>query len=149
MQDRDAAKCLWSEGTGNEAYNSLPIPTDLGAAGASYKWRQTLTHVDIFVPLPLGTTAKQVTVDLTPSSIRVIVQERTVLSGSLFRAIKCDESTWFMQVTMPGRAGAAVMLLRGRCGLLAARRPCCMLRSGGWAGWTTAVVQASDDASWT
>lgn len=82
----------------NAAFDAVRVDPALGVVGASYKWRQTLTHVEVYVPLPPGTMSKDVLVELTPTFLRIVVQERQIIAGELFRAIKCDESTWFIQV---------------------------------------------------
>lgn len=35
-----------------------------------YEWNQTLTNVDIFVPMPPGVKAKQLFVDITKNNIK-------------------------------------------------------------------------------
>lgn len=42
------------------AWDSLTIPAGMGLAGTGYKWRQNLSHVEVFVKLPLTVAHKQV-----------------------------------------------------------------------------------------
>ena len=64
-------------------------------AALPYKWRQTLADVDITVPVPSGTRAKGLTVELKRSSISVGLKgQPPILSGALCREIKVDDSTW-------------------------------------------------------
>lgn len=64
-------------------------------AALPYKWRQTLADVDITVPVPVGTRAKGLTVELKRSSISVGLKgQPPILSGKLCKEIKVDDSTW-------------------------------------------------------
>lgn len=80
-----------------ESYLSIELPQDLGLDCGGYKWRQNQSHVDVFVPLPEGTSLQHIQVDLKPATIFVSVHERTILKGALYRDIKVEESTWFIQ----------------------------------------------------
>jgi CS domain len=80
-----------------ESYAAIDLPTGLGMECSGYKWRQNQSHVEVFIPLPPGTTSRQIDLTLTPSSISVTVQERPILRGALFHEIKAEESTWYIQ----------------------------------------------------
>lgn len=49
-------------------------------AALPYRWTQTLEHVEVSVPVPEGTRAKQVQVDLKRTRLRVAVQGNEVVS---------------------------------------------------------------------
>lgn len=80
----------------SQEYESITVPTDLGLECSAYKWRQNQSHVEIFIPLPESFDKSKVQVDISPSAIRVELDERPILSGKLFQDIKQDESTWYI-----------------------------------------------------
>lgn len=80
-----------------EAYSAIELPQELGMECPGYKWRQNQSQVEIFIPLPEGTAHRHLQVTLTTSTIAVTVHERPVLRGKLFREIKAEESTWYIQ----------------------------------------------------
>lgn len=47
----------------------------------------------------------QVVVELTPTFLAISVDEKPVLGGALYREIKRDESTWYIQVGAGPRGG--------------------------------------------
>lgn len=79
-----------------QGYDSITVPADLGLECPAYKWRQNQSHVEIFIPLPESCDKSKVTVSLSPSTIKVELDERPILSGKLFQNIKEDESTWYI-----------------------------------------------------
>eukprot|EP00878_Enallax_costatus_P046281 GHUV01056063.1.p1 GENE.GHUV01056063.1~~GHUV01056063.1.p1 ORF type:complete len:118 (-),score=31.36 GHUV01056063.1:27-380(-) len=44
----------------DEPWDSLVIPEGTGLSSTGYKWRQNLSHVEVFVKLPATITPKQV-----------------------------------------------------------------------------------------
>lgn len=79
------------------ALAALDVPRELGARCADYTWRQSQTHVEVFVPLRPGTTRAAIEVELTPARLRVQVDGRPAVDGQLWREVKAEESTWFVQ----------------------------------------------------
>jgi len=79
------------------SYLAIDIPRDLGIACSSYKWRQTQSHVEIFVPLPDGMSASKVSVTVSPTRLSILFDERPILKGTLYRDVKAEESTWYIQ----------------------------------------------------
>jgi hypothetical protein len=82
--------------TATEADKDLLKPTsENGYDFGSYSFGQTLTGVDIFVPLKPGLKSRDVDVRITTSSISVGLKgEKPVLEGKLHDRIKSDDSTW-------------------------------------------------------
>lgn len=80
-----------------ESYAAIELPCELGMECHGYKWRQNQSHVEIFIPLPAGTTLKHINITLTTTTIHVAVQERPIIKGKLYKEIKAEESTWFVQ----------------------------------------------------
>lgn len=79
------------------SYLAIDIPPGLGMDCGSYRWRQSQSHVEIFLPLPDGLSSSKVSVVLQPQYIAVEFDEKPKLKGQLYRAIKADESTWYCQ----------------------------------------------------
>jgi hypothetical protein len=53
-----------SKAVSQKVWEDIDVPQDLGLTFTHYKWRQNLSHVELFVRLPDGCTAKQVRVYL-------------------------------------------------------------------------------------
>lgn len=85
----------------SQSYRQIDIPRDLGIDCGSYKWRQNQSYVEVFIPLSDYTfqeaTDPKVAVDLQPKRLRVEINGRPILKGGLYREIKAEESTWYMQ----------------------------------------------------
>ncbi len=79
------------------SYLAIDIPRDLGLDCGTYRWRQNQSHVEIFVPLPEGLSTANVAVTLSTTRMCVELDERPALKGQLYREIKADESTWYVQ----------------------------------------------------
>ena len=71
-------------------------------AALPYRWTQALDHVEVSVPVPEGTRAKQVRVDLGRTRLCVVVQGTTVVEvraalltqGELAKPVRPDDCTW-------------------------------------------------------
>jgi hypothetical protein len=94
--DKASARLALQRG-GGPAYAAVELPPQLSLDCQRYKWRQSQSHVEVFVPLPEGLPAGRVAVRLSTSAISVCVDEAPVLAGRLYREIKAEESTWFIQ----------------------------------------------------
>lgn len=93
-EEREAARKLALLPQG---YLAIDIPKDMGMSCGSYKWRQSQSHVEIFVPLLDGMSPSKVTVLLTTKRLEIEFDEKPILKGNLYREIKADESTWYVQ----------------------------------------------------
>jgi hypothetical protein len=93
---KSAARLVLQENSG-PAYAAVELPPLLSLDCQRYKWRQNQSHVEVFVPLPEGMPASRVAVQLSTSAIAVSVDDTPVLRGQLWREIKAEESTWYVQ----------------------------------------------------
>jgi hypothetical protein len=60
-----------------------------------YTWRQQLSDVDIEVPVPKGTRAKQLDVVIKKKQFTVGLKgQEPIMSGELCKEIKVEDSTW-------------------------------------------------------
>jgi hypothetical protein len=80
------------------SYRQIDVPQDLGLDCGSYKWKQNQTYVEIYILLPhTDSIASKVVVELKPGHISVEINERPFLRGPLYREIKAEDSTWYIQ----------------------------------------------------
>ncbi|KAL7578296.1 hypothetical protein ACA910_012708 [Epithemia clementina (nom. ined.)] len=83
----------------------LQIPVGNGGTTTTYKWTQTLEECSVIVGIPGGLRAKDLKVDIKPTSISVRSKEPTAgdteplifLEGSLVAPVIPDESTWTLE----------------------------------------------------
>ncbi|KIY46144.1 nuclear movement protein nudC [Fistulina hepatica ATCC 64428] len=63
-----------------------------------YKWTQELGEVDLTVPVPKGTRAKNLNVVIQRKKLTVGLKSRPlILDGELCQLIKVDDSTWTIE----------------------------------------------------
>jgi CS domain len=60
-----------------------------------YSWKQTLEEVDIVVPVPKGTRARDLVVVIAKTKLNVGLKGKDpIMAGDLCQEIKVEESTW-------------------------------------------------------
>ena len=60
-----------------------------------YSWKQTLEEVDIVVPVPKGTRARDLVVVIAKMKLNVGFKGKDpIMAGDLCEEIKVEESTW-------------------------------------------------------
>ena len=60
-----------------------------------YKWQQQLGDVDIYIPVPKGTRAKNLNVVIAKKKLTVGLKgQDPILDGELCKEIKVGDSTW-------------------------------------------------------
>jgi len=75
------------------------ISTYNGAKTAKYNWSQSIMNVDIQIPVPEGTNARQLLVVLKTKHISIKLKnsnpdEPALLEGELCEKIKTEDSFW-------------------------------------------------------
>ena len=75
------------------------ISTYNGAALDKYNWSQNITEVIIQIPIPVGTTAKQLKVDIKPKHLYVKLnsQDTPLIDGDLDNKVKVEDSYWSIE----------------------------------------------------
>lgn len=71
-----------------------------GAILDTYRWRQTMNFVDIFVALPVGVhKASQLAIKYTRDTISVAIkgEKEPVIEGKLFGPLRVDDCTWIIE----------------------------------------------------
>ncbi|KAI0756907.1 nuclear movement protein nudC [Daedaleopsis nitida] len=67
-------------------------------AALPYRWTQQLGDVDITVPVPKGTRARDLTVVIQKKKLSVGLKgKEPIMSGELCKEIKIDDSTWTLE----------------------------------------------------
>ena len=76
--------CFSAELSPTETFIALP-----------YSWKQTLQDVDVIVPVPKGTRARELAVVIAKKKLSVGPKgEEPIMAGELCQDIKVEESTW-------------------------------------------------------
>jgi hypothetical protein len=69
-----------------------------GADLPTYSWVQTLKEANIQIPLPPGTTSKQIVWDISRTNMTIGVKNgKTFLKGKLFADVRPDECHWTLE----------------------------------------------------
>lgn len=73
-------------------------PISNGSICHNYRWTQTLGDVQVLVPVPAGTRAKFLKVDIKKKNLRVQVEGYPALiDGELHKTVKLDECLWSVE----------------------------------------------------
>lgn len=76
----------------------IPSNDRCGGDYDAYSFGQTDREVSVYVPLEPGTTGKMICVDITPTTLSVGLRgKEAILSGKLYKYIKAEDSTWFIE----------------------------------------------------
>ncbi|EPY24780.1 nuclear movement protein [Strigomonas culicis] len=76
----------------------IPCSDQCGGSYDTYSFTQTEKEVNILVPLTPGTTSKQLTVELTPTHLKIGLKGKSpILDGTVYKPIKASESTWTIE----------------------------------------------------
>ncbi|KAL9549897.1 hypothetical protein MBANPS3_005000 [Mucor bainieri] len=63
-----------------------------------YSWKQTLQDVDITIPVPKGTRARDLDIVLKKSQFKVALKgQAPIVEGEFSHTIKVDDSTWTVE----------------------------------------------------
>lgn len=69
-------------------------------AALPYKWRQTLSEVDINVEIPAGLRGRDLAISIQKQTLSVGVKGKDpIMSGPLHKPIKVEDSTWLLDGT--------------------------------------------------
>jgi hypothetical protein len=79
---------------GDVAWLDIDVPRELGLELDRYKWRQNQSFVEVFVRLPRGCEKKDVRVEISATTLDVVVRDERVVGGALRAAVKAELSTW-------------------------------------------------------
>jgi len=86
------------EGEGEEDEGKGAIPVDNGGTCDNYRWTQTLQDLQVVVPVPKGTKAKFIDVQILKKKLKVGVKgSAALIDGELHQSIKIEDSTWSVE----------------------------------------------------
>jgi hypothetical protein len=75
--------------------DGAPPPEGNGGSTDKYTWTQTLSNLEVFVPIEPGTKAKQITCDIGVSTLTVGIKgQPPILKGPMHSKVKPDDSMW-------------------------------------------------------
>jgi len=79
----------------DEKDSKEPPPEGNGGKTDKYNWTQTLSALEIFVPVPPGVKAKQIICDIGNDTLKLGVKgEPLILTGKLHAKVKPDDCMW-------------------------------------------------------
>ena len=85
------------EGTGIKPVNN---GTDYGR----YRFEQSLQDLHVYVPVPAGTKAKQLVIDIKKSSLLVkVAGSEAVLDGEMYQSVKLEDCFWSIEDEAGGK----------------------------------------------
>ena len=105
------AQAAAQEATGNEEEkkeeeeNKGAIPnSNNGGQTDTYSWEQSLAELTVNIPIPAGTTSKQLTVDIQKEHLKVGVKgQPLIIDGKLHKAVKKGDSIWCIETLDNGQ----------------------------------------------
>jgi hypothetical protein len=80
--------------------DKLPAPIDNGGVTDKYRWTQTLSETNVSVPLPKGTTSKQITVVIEANKLYAALTsgEKTIfIDGEPDEKVDTQDATWTLE----------------------------------------------------
>lgn len=84
-----------------EEEDETPPPKDNGGKTDRYTWGQTLQEVTVTIPVPTGTRAKQLIVEIEPDTLRVQLKGGAVLAeGEFHKTSDSEDATWTLEDDM-------------------------------------------------
>lgn len=81
-----------------EEEDNTPAPEGNGGTTDKYVWTQTLSEVTVNVPLPAGTKAKMLNVDIQNKKLKVAIKGgETMVDGEFHKRVITDDSIWTIE----------------------------------------------------
>jgi len=95
-----------------DADDDLPTPINNGGITDKYSWSQSLGEVVVSIPLPSGTTSRQLRVDIGPDSLWAGLKGSSdaFLSGEPDERIDSGDATWTIEDEKDSRTGRVLRL---------------------------------------
>ena len=87
-----------AEGEDDSGEGTGIAPVENGAVHDHYRWTQSLQDLNVYIPVPAGTKAKHLVIDIKKKSLLTKVQGKdAVLDGELFAAVKLEDCFWSIE----------------------------------------------------
>jgi hypothetical protein len=106
-----AAAAAGEEGEEAEGGSKGAVPVCNGGATDKYTWTQTLSQVDVALPLPAGVRAKDLVVEIKSKAFKFGIKGKPLLiDGEFAQKVKKEECTWTVD-SMPGGGSQVTLFL--------------------------------------
>ena len=94
-----AAEAKGEGGDDDKGEGTGIVPIHNGAVHDKYRWTQTLQDLNVFVPVPAGTKAKHLVIEIKKTQFKVKIggQETAILDGEFFAAVKMEDCFWSVE----------------------------------------------------
>ena len=74
------------------------MPVGNGAVHDKYRWTQSLQDLQVMIPVPAGTKAKHLVIDIKKKSLTAkIGGQEPILEGEMFAAVKMEDCFWSVE----------------------------------------------------
>ena len=75
------------------------ISTYNGDTTSKYAWSQTISEVTVQIPIPEGTSAKEVLIVIKPKHLKVLLKgsDELIIDGELQEKVKVEDSFWSIE----------------------------------------------------
>lgn len=84
--------------TDEDENDKIPAPIGNGGKTEFFTWVQTLSETTVTIPLPAGTKAKMLDIEIKNSSLKVGVKGQTpIIKGDFHKRIIVDDSFWTLE----------------------------------------------------
>lgn len=83
---------------GDDGEGTGIVPVDNGAVHDRYRWTQSLQDLNVYIPVPAGTKAKHLKIDIRKKGLTATVQgQAPVLDADLFATVKLEDCFWSVE----------------------------------------------------
>jgi len=74
------------------------VPVENGADHGSYRWSQSLDSLSVFVPVPAGTKAKHLVIDIKKKNLTIkVAGQEAILDGEMPQTVKVEDCFWSVE----------------------------------------------------
>ena len=79
-----------------EEFKGFSPNSENGFTTDKYRWGQQHKEITIYIPIEPHIKSRHINVKFTPDTLLIVIDNKIILDGELLNAIKCDESTWYL-----------------------------------------------------
>ncbi|PFH38477.1 nuclear movement family protein [Besnoitia besnoiti] len=96
--EQKTAEEMRTDGDDEEEEDNEPPPEGNGGKTDKYTWTQTLGVVDVYIPIPEGTKASQLTVQIGAGTLKVGLKgQAPIIDGKFHMKVKPDDCMWTLE----------------------------------------------------
>ncbi|OZJ05226.1 hypothetical protein BZG36_02318 [Bifiguratus adelaidae] len=98
LQDEDVVQIVKNDVEKAEQDKAQREKEAAEQAALPYQWKQTLQDVDVSIPVPKGTRAKDLVVSIKRKALKVgLKAQEPIIDGELCKDVQVDDSTWTLE----------------------------------------------------